>query len=238
MKRQKVPVNHGSQKTRKQKDDTRHLDFLYKDQHAYILLTEELNAILNTPKLSMCVFNIIIDDKTLNKLSVGDILEKYENFTPRQLAKIKKYIHIHLDDDNSLFVSDLIDCANNNNIESFAIFDFCIRIIKHKRSAPIVMSAIVYVFEHMRIPQSVLVVPVFEHVINNKTYYQDCQIIAAFCLFRITMNPQYLRIIRDFVTLDKDLHTVLMNKMLHMDYNYDKNCFFYRKYDFTSDADA
>ena len=58
-----------------------------------------------------------------------------------------------------------------------------------------VLSAIMYVFEHMRITQSVRVVPVLERVVNNKTYYQNCQIIAAFCLFRITMNPQYLQII-------------------------------------------
>lgn len=55
-------------------------DFLYIERRGYILSTEELNMILNVPKLSKKVFNIILDGKSLNKLSVGDILEKYENF--------------------------------------------------------------------------------------------------------------------------------------------------------------
>jgi hypothetical protein len=52
--------------------------------------------------------------------------------------------------------------------------------IKKRRTPTVVLSAIVYVFEHMRISQSILVVPIFERVVTDKTYYQDCQIIAAF----------------------------------------------------------
>ena len=99
--------------------------------------------------------------------------------------------------------------------------------IKKRRTPAVVLSAIMYVFEHMRITQNVLVVPVLERVVNNKTYYQNCQIIAAFCLFRITMNPQYLQIIEELVASDKELRIVLINKMLNMDYNNSKRYFFY-----------
>lgn len=208
-------------------------DFLYIERRGYILSTEELNMILNVPKLSKKVFNIILDGKSLNKLSVGDILEKYENFTEIQLMEIWKYIHLHLHDKNLLFVSDLIDCANWNNIESADIFDFCIDTIKKHRTPVVVSSAIIYVFEHMKISQSELVVPVFERVLNNKTYYQDCQIVAAFCLFRITMNPKYMQLVKELAAVDKELYTVLKNKLLAMDYN--KNCFFYNEDDFISD---
>ena len=34
------------------------------------------------------------------------------------------------------------------------------------------------------------------------------------------------------IVLDNELQNVLINKMLHLDYN-KKNCFFYRKDDFT-----
>ena len=205
------------------------LDFLYSDRTSYILLTEELNMILASPRLPTRVLNVILDEETLDKLSVGDILEKYEHFSKRQLARIEKYIHAHLQDDNLLFVSDLIDCANWNNIESETIFDFCLDTIKKRRSLAIVLSAIVYVFEHMRITQSVRVVPVFERVLNNKTYYQNCQIVAAFCLFRITMNPQYLQSIKELVAMDNNLLTILTNKMLLMDYNRNNKCFFYSR---------
>ena len=154
-------------------------------------------------------------------------MEKYENFTEQQLNVIKRYIHIHLHDKNPLFVSDLIDCANNNNIESAIIFDFCMDTIKKRRAPAMVLSAIMYVFEHMRITQSIRVVPVLERVVNNKTYYQNCQIIAAFCLFRITMNPQYLQMIEGLVAFNKELQIVLINKMLNMNYNNSKRYFFY-----------
>ena len=95
-----------------------------------------------------------------------------------------------------------------------------------------VLSAIIYVFEHMRISQSISVVPILERVINNKTYSHNCQIVAAFCLFRITMNPRYLQTIKELVSIDKNLHDVLSNKMLLMDYNRDKKCFYYGEADF------
>ena len=159
-------------------------------------------------------------------------MEKYEHFTERQLGILNKYIHDHLYDKNTLFVSDLIDCANWNNIESSTIFNFCLDTIRKRRAMSIVLSAIMYIFEHMRITQSIYVVPILERVINNKTYYQNCKIIAAFCLFRITMNPKYLQIIKELVAIDNVLHVVLTNKMLLMDYNRNKRCFFYGKEDF------
>lgn len=232
MKRQKEHANPGNQKTRKQKDNMQHLDFLHINRTSYVLLNEELDMILNSPKLPTWAINVILDDRTLDKLSTGDILEKYEHFTERQIGIINKYIHIHLYDKNTLFVSDLIDCANWNNIESDTIFNFCLDTIKKRRTLSLVLSAILYVFEHMRISQSIYVVPILERVINNKTYCQNCQIIAAFCLFRITMNPRFIQIIKELVSIDKDLHIVLTNKMLLMDYNRNKRCFFYGKEDF------
>ena len=232
MKKQKEPASPGSQKTKKQKDNSKSLGFLSENRGAYILLNEELDTILNLPKLTTEVFTIILDDQTLDKLSIGDILEKYEHFTKGQLKIIKQYIHGHLYDKNTLFVSDLIDCANWNSIESPTIFNFCLDTIKKRRALSIVLSAIMYVFEHMRISQSIYVVPVLERVINNKTYCQNCKIIAAFCLFRITINPKYLQIIKELVSMDNYLHIVLTNKMLLMDYNRNKRCFFYGKEDF------
>ena len=38
------------------------LDFLYRNCDEYILLSKELDVILNTPKLSKKAFNTIIDD--------------------------------------------------------------------------------------------------------------------------------------------------------------------------------
>lgn len=209
-------------------------DFIFYNGESYILSSEELNTVLKTSYLTNRIINTILDDKTLDKLSIGDILDKYDYFTEKQVKKIEKYIYSHLKEKNSLFISDLIDCANRNNIESDIIFNFCINTIKKRRSSAIVLSSIVYLFEHMKIVQSVQLVPLFERVINNKTYYQDCQVVSAFCLFRITMNPKYLNYIKELTQIDETLRDVIRNKMLLMDYNKNKRLFYYTIEDFIS----
>lgn len=209
-------------------------DFIFYNGESYILSSEELNTVLKTSYLTNRIINTILDDKTLDKLSIGDILDKYDYFTEKQVKKIEKYIYSHLKEKNSLFISDLIDCANRNNIESDIIFNFCINTIKKRRSSAIVLSSIVYLFEHMKIVQSVQLVPLFERVLNNKTYYQDCQVVSAFCLFRITMNPKYLNYIKELIQIDETLRDVIRNKMLLMDYNKNKRLFYYTIEDFIS----
>lgn len=209
-------------------------DFIFYNGESYILSSEELNTVLKTSYLTNRIINTILDDKTLDKLSIGYILDKYDYFTEKQVKKIEKYIYSHLKEKNSLFISDLIDCANRNNIESDIIFNFCINTIKKRRSSAIVLSSIVYLFEHMKIVQSVQLVPLFERVINNKTYYQDCQVVSAFCLFRITMNPKYLNYIKELTQIDETLRDVIRNKMLLMDYNKNKRLFYYTIEDFIS----
>lgn len=209
-------------------------DFIFYNGESYILSSEELNTVLKTSYLTNRIINTILDDKTLDKLSIGDILDKYDYFTEKQVKKIEKYIYSHLKEKNLLFISDLIDCANRNNIESDIIFNFCINIIKKRRSSAIVLSSIVYLFEHMKIVQSVQLVPLFERVLNNKTYYQDCQVVSAFCLFRITMNPKYLNYIKELTQIDETLRDVIRNKMLLMDYNKNKRFFYYTIEDFIS----
>ena len=86
----------------------------------------------------------------------------------------------------------------------------------------------------MKIVQSIQLVPLFERVINNKTYYQDCQVVSAFCLFRITMNPKYLNYIKELTQIDETLRDVIRNKMLLMDYNKNKRLFYYTIEDFIS----
>ena len=97
-------------------------DFIFYNGESYILSSEELNTVLKTSYLTNRIINTILDDKTLDKLSIGDILDKYDYFTEKQVKKIEKYIYSHLKEKNSLFISDLIDCANRNNIESDIIF--------------------------------------------------------------------------------------------------------------------
>ena len=47
--------------------------------------------------------------------------------------------------------------------------------------------------------------------------------------FRITMNPQYLQSVKELVSTNNNLYTILTNKMLLMDYNRNDKCFFYCK---------
>ncbi len=43
------------------------------------------------------------------------------------------------------------------------------------------------------------------------------------------MNPQYLQSVKELVSTNNNLYTILTNKMLLMDYNRNDKCFFYSK---------
>ena len=70
MKNQKEYDNLDNQKTKRQKNNILNFDLTSLEKKDYILLSEELNAILDVPKLSRKVFNIILDDKTLNSFFI------------------------------------------------------------------------------------------------------------------------------------------------------------------------
>ena len=168
-------------------------------------------------KISDNVLQVILEQSD-NRIFQGIFLEEFEYFTSYQLHMIEKFIHQHINNRNCLFVSSLIGCANFNHILSF--HDICIEFIKRKRNNFVVLSALDYLFEHMNFHDIGRIVTTFNRVLNNKKYYQNCQTIASFYLFRITHHQKYYDFLKSLI-LDGDEinYLVLKNSLQGMDYN-------------------
>jgi len=165
-----------------------------------------LEEILNLPKILG------------NKLFQGEFLEEFEYFTSSQLQMIERFIHKNINDKDCLFVSSLIDCANLNHILS--IHDICLEFIRRRRSSHIVLAALNYLFGHLNFHNIDRIVAAFNRVLNNKKYYQNCQTIASFYLFRITHHQKYYDFLKSLVLEGGEInHIVLKNSLQGMDYN-------------------
>lgn len=185
----------------------------------------ESNTHISTKNLKII---LELKDTPHNRLIKGDVLEKNEHFNFTQIKIIEKYIQKHIWHPDGLFVSSLIECANFNNI--FSIYDICLDIIRKRRHFALVASAIHFIFEHQNLHNISSVVDVLENVINNNSYYENCQLIACFCLFRITMNTAYLKKLKDLI-LNGDCinYAIIQNMIENMEYNNDR--YFYFRYD-------
>ena len=131
---------------------------------------------------------------------------------------IEQFIHQRIHDRDGIFVNSLINCANFNHILSF--HDICIEIIKRRRNSYVVLAALDYLFEHMNFHDIHRIVAVFNRVLNNKKYYQNCQTMASFYLFRITHHKKHYDFLKELILEGDDLnYVVLKNSLQGMDYN-------------------
>ena len=131
-------------------------------------------------------------------------------------------------DKNGLFVSDLIDAANFNNIHG--LFDICIEFIKKRKPSLVVLASLDYVFEHINFHEIDQVIRAFNRVLNNKKYYQNCQTVASFFLFRLTMDFRYFDFLKSLVLEGGEInHIVLENMLMGMDYNKKKYFHYYEQ---------
>jgi hypothetical protein len=160
-----------------------------------------------------------LPDELENKIFQGEFLEKFEYFTSPQLQTIEKFIHQRINDKDSVFVSSLIYCANFNNILS--LHDICVEFVKRKvRNDIIVLASLSYLFEHMNFHDIHRIVPIFNRVLNNKKYYQNCQTMASLYLFRITHHQNHYDFLKSLVLEGCEInHIVLKNSLQGMDYN-------------------
>jgi hypothetical protein len=157
-------------------------------------------------------------DNLDNRLFQGEFLEEFEYFTSSHLQIIESFILQRIYDKDCIFVSSLIECANFNNILS--IYDICLEFIKRRRNFAIVSAALCYVFEHINFHDIHRIVAVFNRVLNNKKYYQNCQILASFFLFRITMNVKYFDFLKSLILEGGENNRIVLDNILNrMDYN-------------------
>ena len=81
----------------------------------YPLATSRLKALLSKGILPAQEINQILNLK--NTLIISDFLIEYKRFSKRSISTLHKYIIKNLDNTNKLFVSDLIEFADDWDLE-------------------------------------------------------------------------------------------------------------------------
>jgi len=152
-------------------------------------------------------------------VDISDCLFSRTNYTKTQLKKIKEYIknniHTHSEPD---FIFDLIDFAAFWKIDDF--WDDCIGFIDNPdEDRLVILISINYIYERMTIEDLPQVKTVFDKVVNSAEYYQNCQTVAAFYLFRLTHDRQYYEYLKESMPLDNGGNKPVLKNLLNETYN-------------------
>ena len=177
-----------------------------------------LSELLTKGKLPFKDFREILLLK--EKLIVANFLEEYQYFDKENLEYMQTYILEHLNNNDRLFVSDLIEFASYWDL--IIPFEKCLELVKvYKGDNHFVQLAIInYIFENMKYNYIEETVRALSSILDNPHLYQNVQVKAAFTLFRITMNPTYLNDLIDLIVNgDVDNNKEQLNNILKWNYN-------------------
>lgn len=148
---------------------------------------------------------------------VSTFLEGYEDFTNEQLKIIEDYINNNLNIDERDFVSDLIDFASAwvLNIDYKKLLFFLNNDSEDEHF--VVLSTINYITENMKLFYVDEIVDRMKSILNNVNFFQNVQISAALCLFRVTHDKKYLFEIKEWFN-DNDGNVLFLKNKLKLDY--------------------
>ncbi len=171
-----------------------------------------------------------ISDKDLNQMLnlselelIATFLEEYQKFTNAQLIVLERFINENLNIDNYDFVSDLIDFSSNwaLNIDYKKLLKFLN--FQDEKYHFVVLSTIGYITENVKLFYIDDIIKGMEKILDNPNFFQNVQIGAALCLYRITHNKVYLKDIEDW--FDDENNRVFLQNTLKSPY-YRKDYFY------------
>lgn len=175
-----------------------------------------IELILEESSIDNDLFNFILSIE--DKLVVAEFLEKYDSFSKEQLLILESYIHKNLNSVDPLFVSDLIEIANLNDIQS--VFYPCIDFAKNpKNDSNVVLSSIFYICENLRLHNIELVFNTLNKILDDSEYYQNCELVASFFLFRFSHEKKYFIRVKDLVDNGQEMNIEVLKNLLDLDYN-------------------
>lgn len=157
------------------------------------------------------------DDELLDVLSLEDndlivvFLEGVREFTENQLQFLESFVNQNLLNGNRDFVSDLIFIAKDwsldlpyklilSNLQNWA-----------ESERDVVLASIYYISENIKLGYIDDIFSQLVNIINDSRYFQNTQIIASICLFRITQDENYLTNIKDWFADSSDNVEFLQN---------------------------
>ena len=146
-----------------------------------------------------------------NTLIISDFLEQYRHFSKENFLTINKYIVRNLSNRNRLFVSDLVECADDWNME--LPYMKCVKCLsKFKGDHTFVQLAMLdYVFNNLKMSYLDEITSALDGILSNSECNQSVQVKAAFYIFRITHKRKYLDDLLDLVVNGDDNKTLMRN---------------------------
>jgi len=188
----------------------------------YTIAYNSLAGILAKGKLNRFAFEEILSLR--NKLIVGDFLEEYQFFSKRDLDYMRRYIISHLDHQNRLFVSDLIEFASYWEIELpykkclFFLETYSDFIEIESDNSCVLMALLDYISINIKLEHIKQIKGYLDKILNNPLQEQSCQVRAAFILFRITHKRKYLEDLID-LAVNTEGHVELIKNILEKPHN-------------------
>ncbi len=154
-----------------------------------------------------------------DELLIADFLLNYAYFNQKQLNIIRKYIRKHIvTHPDECFRNDLITFACYWEITDF--WDECLEMIENpNESHLVILSALSYIYERMQITDLPRVKEAFDKVLNEGNYYQNCQTVAAFYLFRLTLSQEYYEYLKESMPLNQGINRNVLKNLLEEEYN-------------------
>lgn len=181
-------------------------------------------------KAEVCLKKIMLkklcfeDIKTIlllnSKLLIGEFLINYKHFDNNDLKYIEQYILKNLDNEDRMFVSDLIEFATYWELQ--LPYKKCLDFLRvyENDNAYVQLAVIDYVFENLKFSYISEIVKLLQEILDNKEMSNSLKVKAAFVMFRITMKKKYLEDLTDLV-ITEDYRKLLQN-MLKQKYNTQK----------------
>lgn len=168
-----------------------------------------------------------------DKYYVAEFLKGYGGFDKNNLPIVHRYILENLDHPDRMFVSDLIEFAEEFDLD--LPYEKCLDLLwwecpsgsRENEEHFVIMAVIDYLAQNIRGHYIERIVKGLERIINNRYQFQSTQVRADLLLFRITHKRKYLMDLIDLVVnLD---HRELMNNLLKST-NYQQRYFDYHDF--------
>ena len=171
-----------------------------------------LAAVLEKGKLS----SRDIDQVLLlsNKLIIADFLREYQYFDDKNMVRIKAYILLNLDNEDRMFVSDLIEFADLHELE--LPYAKCIEYLDQftDENVFVQLAAIDYISFNIKMNHIDQIKAAMDRILGNRECARPVQIKAAFFLFRITHKKKYLSDLLDLVVTGTEGNKKLLKNIL------------------------
>lgn len=184
---------------------------------SYKVASKALKELIKSDSISDSDLETILylADKTI----IGDFLQEYKKFTNVQLKYLETFIVLNLDNDNRLFVSDLIEFSIDWGL--LLPYKKCIEFLTmfEDDNLYVQIASLDYIFENLKTVYFDEIYDILCSILNNPESNQSVQVRASFMLFRFTAKPFFLQELGDLVVNGDDLNKSVLKNILAMEFN-------------------